>query len=624
MCGISGIIKWDNTSEVEIQQVKDSLVKMNYRGPDYSSVKVVDNAILGHNRLAILDLNERSNQPMFSEDEKLAIVFNGEIYNYAAIKEELTRKGFTFKSTSDTEVLLKGYQCFGKNILSKLRGMFAFVIWDGINNKVFAARDRFGEKPFYYTLDSVNNFSFASNLSGVLAYLKNKKISKQAVFELFSQQFISEDSCIYEGVKKLSAGHYLEITKENVSLQKYWDANYTEKINISFEDAKKQVHRLLKSSVEEQLEADVPVGLFLSGGTDSSIIAALASKKQKNITALTMSTPGSSAYDESEAAAYVAKYLGINHKIVPLDEKSVNNLPKILKTMEPLADASLIPSMSIAGEAHKDFKVMLSGDGGDEVFGGYKVPLHYLKNEFKGNFLSKEIVNSALQNNNCINQFLRERLDVARLFKWGGIEAYFSSKNTTQSVVLEVLGGGFFENKSFSYYKQAQKATINQEDIFLYAGLKSSLQNDFLLKMDSANMLFSVESRAPFLDYRILDFTSKLNISQLMPNGLDKEMLKSIGANYIPKEFFNLPKKGFSIPYYEYLKGSWGDLLIKLVKQNISSDLGIINASKVEALVKKYKAKPNFKLGKLLYSILVFEIWLRVFHLNQDLKEIEL
>lgn len=624
MCGISGIIKWDNTSEVEIQQVKDSLVKMNYRGPDYSSVKVVDNAILGHNRLAILDLNERSNQPMFSEDEKLAIVFNGEIYNYAAIKEELTRKGFTFKSTSDTEVLLKGYQCFGKNILSKLRGMFAFVIWDGINNKVFAARDRFGEKPFYYILDSVNNFSFASNLSGVLAYSKNKKISKQAVFELFSQQFISEDSCIYEGVKKLSAGHYLEITKENVSLQKYWDANYTEKINISFEDAKKQVHRLLKSSVEEQLEADVPVGLFLSGGTDSSIIAALASKKQKNITALTMSTPGSSTYDESEAAAYVAKYLGINHKIVPLDEKSVNNLPKILKTMEPLADASLIPSMSIAREAHKDFKVMLSGDGGDEVFGGYKVPLHYLKNEFKGNFLSKEIVNSALQNNNCINQFLRERLDVARLFKWGGIEAYFSSKNTTQSVVLEVLGGSFFENKSFSYYKQAQKATINQEDIFLYAGLKSSLQNDFLLKMDSANMLFSVESRAPFLDYRILDFTSKLNISQLMPNGLDKEMLKSIGANYIPKEFFNLPKKGFSIPYYEYLKGSWGDLLIKLVKQNISSDLGIINASKVEALVKKYKAKPNFKLGKLLYSILVFEIWLRVFHLNQDLKEIEL
>jgi len=620
MCGISGIINWQEVTKKELDNVSSSLKEMDYRGPDYSNVFQSKFAILGHNRLSILDLNKRSNQPMTVSDGQFTIVFNGEIYNHNELRKELIAKGVEFTTTSDTEVLLKGYVTFGKAILKKIRGMFAFVIWDSIKNVCFAARDRFGEKPFYYSLDDNNDFLFASNLQGFVA-LKNEdmEINKQAVYELFSQQFIGE-STIYKGVEKLKPGHFIEVSADSFKDESYWDVNYTNKIETSFSEAKDGIEAMLFESVSEQLEADVPVGVYLSGGTDSSIIAALASQKKKDVIALTMSA-SNSVNDEAEAASFVANHLGVQHKIVSLDGSSIKYLPSMLKTIEPLADVSLIPSMAIAKEASKDFKVMLSGDGADEIFGGYKTPYTFEQNNFKGNYITKKIIDESLKGNGKINRYLNDRLTMSRLFKWGGIESFYSSVKSPVKEVLSVLNVDDIMVNKKTVSKEILSKISTESDIFMYLGVKDKLVNDFLYKMDSSSMLFSIESRAPYLDYRIIDYVSKLPLDTLMPSGEDKELLKKIGSKYIPESFFKLPKKGFSIPYYDYLKKEWGTLLIKLVNEHISADLGIINPSNVVGLVKRYREKPSYRVGRLLYSILVFEIWLRVFHLKIDMTD---
>ena len=627
MCAINGLINWSGILEIEIDSVKKSLTKMQYRGPDYSQTSSDNFSALGHNRLSILDLNSRANQPMFSQDNRYSIVFNGEIYNYKILKEELISLGVNFKSTSDTEVLLNGYIFFGEKILQKLRGMFAFVIWDKKEEQVFAARDRFGEKPFYYFAKNKKEFGFASNLAGIVALRKDElNIDKEAVYQLLNQQYIDENTCIYKGIKKLKAGNFLLITKDKIIEKEYWKLDYKEKINIDHTKAKNKIHSILKSAVNEQLEADVPVGVFLSGGVDSSVITAIASKQKTDITALTISTPDDIKNDESKAAKYVADTLKINHKIIKLDRNCVNDLPHILKNIEPLSDASLIPSTAITKEAKKDFKVMLSGDGGDEIFGGYNIPNKYIDNTFKGNVLTSHLINNLINNaDKPLQNYFYTKLNTNRIFKWGGLASYYNNTSISNLLQKELLKSEVSLNSaSKRHYLESLKHIVNKEDSLMYVGVKSKLVNDFLFKIDSASMHNSIESRAPFLDYRLIDFTSKLSIKQLSPNKIDKEILKTIGSDYLSKEFFNLPKKGFSIPYYKYLENSWGDILLSLTKEGISAELGILNPICVEQLLKNYKKKPNFRIGKVLYSILILEIWLRVFHLKMNPHNIKL
>ncbi|ARV13810.1 asparagine synthase (glutamine-hydrolyzing) [Polaribacter sp. SA4-12] len=627
MCAINGIINWEGIHQSDIDCVKKSLKEMDYRGPDFSQTSIDDFSILGHNRLAILDLNPRANQPLFSEDKRYSIVFNGEIYNYKILRNELISLGVNFKSTSDTEVLLNGFILYGIEVLKKLRGMFAFVIWDKKEKKIFAARDRFGEKPFYFINKAQNFFCFASNLNGIVQLSKEKlEIDKVAVYQLLNQQYIDVDTCIYKGIKKIHPGSYLLITKDKTVIKKYWQLDYKEKINFDFKTTKNKVQKILKSAVSEQLEADVSVGVFLSGGVDSSIIASIASKQKNDITALTISTPDDVKNDESKSAAYVANTLKINHKIIKLNRDCVNELPYILKNIEPLSDASLIPSTAITKEAKKEFKVMLSGDGGDEVFGGYKVPLQYKENTFKGNSITSSIVNNLIKKaDNPIQNHFYSKLNTKRIFKWGGLESYYNNTSLSKTLEKEILNQDFnLISSSKKYYKESLNYITNKEDSLFYVGIKSKLVDDFLFKIDSSSMHNSIESRAPFLDHRLIEFTSKLSLNQLCPNNIDKEILKSIGTDYLSKEFFNLPKKGFSIPYYNYLENSWGDILLSLIKEGVSSDLGLLKPNSVEKLLNYYKINPNFRIGKILYSILILEIWLRVFHLKMNPNDIKL
>jgi asparagine synthase (glutamine-hydrolysing) len=627
MCAISGIINWEGIQPNHIKKIEKSLEKMYYRGPDFSNIETKQFSALGHNRLSIIDLNPRSNQPMKTEDNRYSIVFNGEIYNYKELKQELISLGISFFSESDTEVLLKGYVIFRKEILKKIRGMFSFVIWDNINQEIFAARDRFGEKPFYYSYDN-NEFCFASNLSGITELFSKKlEINKEAIYQLLNQQYIDVNTCIYKGIKKILPGNYLHISKGNFLMEEFWSLDYNKKITSDFKTTKNKVHNILKNSISEQLEADVPVGVFLSGGVDSSLVTSIASKQKKDITALTISTPDDVKNDESKAASFVAKKLNINHKIIKLDNNCVNELPFVLKNIEPLADASLIPSVAITKEAKKEFTVMLSGDGGDEVFGGYALPLKYKKYPFKGNLITSAIIEGLL--NKADTPFFGhfyDKLNTQRIFNWGGLSSFYNNTSLSKKLKKELIKD--YNNKKLSsnykYFKQSLDYITNNEDSLLYVGVKSKLVDDFLLKLDSASMYNSIESRAPLLDHRLIDFTSKLSINQLSPNTIDKQILKEIGTEYLDEEFFKIPKKGFSIPYYSYLKNSWGDILLGFTKEGVSSDLGILNPKAVEKLLNLYIRKPSYRIGKILYSILVLEVWLRVFHLKQNPSKINL
>lgn len=627
MCAISGILNWSGVTKSDHCKVASSLLEMEYRGPDFSAIQKGEISVLGHNRLAILDLNPRSNQPMNTLDNRYSIVFNGEIYNFKELKKELENEGVSFISSSDTEVLLEGFVKYGSAIVSKIRGMFAFAIWDEKNKELFVARDRFGEKPFYFIHEKSSFFAFASNLSGIVALTDQKiEINKQAVYELLSQQYITNDSCIYNGIHKLAPGNFMTISSLDCVIESYWELDYRDKLEVSFEESKNSVHQLLSESISEQLIADVPVGLFLSGGVDSSIIAAIASKNRKDITAITMSTPENKNFDETAAAAFVAKKLKINHKIVVLDKSCVDNLPYILRNIEPLADPSLIPTAAIAKEAQKEFKVMLSGDGGDEIFGGYKQPVLFNEALFQGTIWSRKFANTVIKNANFFpTSYISARINNERIFKWAGLEGYYNNVSLQPiqgHKILKTTQG--LLNRNQGYLKKSFNFTNDGPDKLLYVGIKSKLVGDFLYKMDTATMFASIESRVPFLDHRIIDFTSKLSVKQLMPNGVDKEMLKSIGEEYLPKDFFLNPKKGFSIPYYDYLQTSWGLLLEKLLNEGVSMDMDLIDAKEAFSLLKAYRLKPSFQLGKLLYSILIFEIWLRVFHLKIDPSEINL
>jgi asparagine synthase (glutamine-hydrolysing) len=628
MCAINGIISWHGIQENHLERVKKSLLEMEYRGPDFSKIETKNKVSLGHNRLSIVDLNYRSNQPMGSEDGRYSIVFNGEIYNYKSIKKELIGFGINFYSESDTEVLLKGYIFFKEKILQKIRGMFSFAIWDNQEEELFIARDRFGEKPFYYVNSVDKEFLFASNLSGIVElYSGELNIDKEAVFQLLNQQYIDNDVCIYKGINKLSPGHYIVLNKNNFTINKFWNLDYRNKVSVDFNSAKIDLHDILKSSVEEQLQADVPVGVFLSGGVDSTVVTSIASKQKKNITALTISTPDDINNDESKAASYVAKTLNINHKIVKLNKSCVNDLPYVLKNIEPLADASLIPSTAITKEAKKEFTVMLSGDGGDEVFGGYGLPIKYNLGSFTGNAFTTKIIKSLIQTaDNSVTGFLYDKLNTKRLFKWGGLSLFFQNTSLSKTLRKELLNNYKPRNlnSTYKHYIESLKYSNKEEDSLLYVGVKSKLVDDFLLKLDSSSMINSIESRAPLLDVRLIEYTSKMTIDSLAPNNVDKQILKEIGSEYINKDFFNLPKKGFSIPYYNYLKNNWGDILLGLVKEGVSSDLNILNPIAVEKLLSSYRRKPTFRIGKILYSILVLEIWLRVFHLKQNPEKISL
>lgn len=546
MCGF-----YFSTIDFEERIVQQKMSRIDFRGPDASCIlRPEEGVIMAHNRLAVIDLDTRSNQPF--RYGHIWIVYNGEIYNYKDLKQALKEKGYVFKTTSDTEVICAAYQHYGLTCLQHFNGMFSFVIYDTSNQKVFAARDRFGKKPFFYRLEK-NALECASQPSQIAIGTK-LTINEEVIRYLLVYRYIPAPCTIYKEVFKLPAGcfFYYTVGDKDVLVKKYWDIDYDKALSYkgSYEEAMEELEKVLSDAINIRLVSDVPVGAFLSGGIDSSLVAALLSQLQKGKGVRTFSVKfNEDKYDESRYATAIAKHLGIQHTNIECDFKEgirlIEQLPRYYD--EPFADASAIPSMLLSKAARQHVTVALSGDGGDEGFLGY-------------NYFDWINQNAKIYQ---VPYFLRYTIGASL-----GLFSYPRLKQTgallkqrhSDALINKVFESqpGIFKTAFKSYRNDdLNKIASLQYDLLQKAAdvnIKLWLENDSNVKVDRAAMSSSLEVRSPFLDYRVIEFARTLPVAFRYKDGVKKRILKDQLYRYIPRELLDRPKKGFTMPFEDWFR----------------------------------------------------------------------
>lgn len=585
------------------EEVITKLKSIEYRGPDNLGYKKIDEISLGHLRLSILDLEERSNQPMTFEN--LHIVFNGEVYNFLEIKEELIKLGYQFNTKSDTEVLLIGYKEWGADIVKKLNGMFAFAIFDTVLNKIFCARDRVGVKPFFYFWKE-GKFEICSQLRPLIN--STSKISKESVSIFLDCGYIPSPFSILEDVYKLPPGNtmLIDLIAKTKTISEYWNLKPVVLNQITYNEAKEKLHELLIDAVKIRLHSDVPIGAFLSGGVDSALVSSIAAKLSKrkiNTFTIGFEEP---EFDESKIAAEFARIIESNHiETICKPKDALMMLGKLTEVYdEPFADSSALPSLLLNSITKKEVTVALSGDGGDESFLGYnhfdslnrfnkikKVPFFIRK--FVSFFYNEKLTKIQPA---TINSLLKTKSSDD--YSWGiftGFDSLQKERNTKWFTLYN----------NFKTYSQDCFQRIADLNIKLW------LENDSNVKVDRASMAYSVEVRSPFLDYRIIEFARKLPVSYRYDKTIKKKILKDILTEYIDEEVFNQPKKGFSIPLNKWIRED--------LKEEILSELSDDFLNKVPNLdISKFKKQLKLHLeNKTDYT---FNIW-KLFVLAKWYKE---
>lgn len=579
-------------------QVVEKLEKIQYRGPDHLAVSTIKDVTIGHLRLAIVDLDQRSNQP-FSY-KHLHITYNGEIYNFLEIKKELVKLGYHFTTNSDTEVLIVGYYEWGEKVLDKLNGMFAFAIYDEIKNEIFCARDRLGVKPFYYFWEN-GYFEICSQLKPLMDV--SREISEKAISIFLECGYIPSPYSMLENVYKLPPGSILNIDLNNKTkeVKKYWDLQPVKKLNISYQEAKDQLHSLIKDAVKIRMFSDVPFGSFLSGGVDSALVTAIAAKlSHQKLNTFTIGFDHDS-YDESQVAKKYATIIDSNHRETLCEISDVQKMIPIMAKIydEPFADSSAIPSLLLNSVTKKYATVALSGDGGDESFLGY----NHFDSVYYYQFVKK------------IPFFIRKL--IAKIFPIKRITDIILINNMHEYIVKRFLGYDSLllkkDNSWLDHYKDFDRLSQNRLQKTADLNIKLWLENDSNVKVDRASMAASVEVRSPFLDYRIIEFARRLPVSYRYKRKEKKRILKDILEEYIPREIFNLPKKGFAIPLADWLRGDLKNDIISTLNDDFLKSVPNMDVSKL-----KIKMINHFNLSEDntidIWKVYVLALWYKEFN----------
>lgn len=600
MCGINGIIKKQSSEEI----IKGDLELMNerifHRGPDEDGFFVdrIDEISLGlaMRRLSIIDLSS-GKQPIFSEDRQKVIVFNGEIYNYRELKEELVAEGYRFKTKSDTEVILKLYEKYGTDGFKKLDGMYGFSILDKTKNKIFIARDFFGEKPLYYFTDD-HNFIWGSELKSLTSVIPSKlKISNTGLNLFFQLTYIPAPFTIYENIHKLESNNYVELNIKDFSYtihQISESKKDPKKLDIRFDEAKKSIRNLIEKSVNSRSVSDVPIGTFLSGGVDSSIVTwCLAKDLDQKINTFSIGFE-KKAYDETDRSQIIAKLVNSHHHEFIIGEKDFSeNLNEILLNFdEPFADSSALPSFLVAQKTSQHVKVALTGDGGDEVFGGYNKYMIGKINQKYTKFVSQNSHDQLLK---ISSRFLDQKEDKRGLkFKlrkalnsisYSGDFFYNIVKLGFQEQELErILKADYIVTNSFHHYKSKIQSPKNLTD-FREVDKMMSLEGDMLVKVDRTSMLTSLESRAPFLNREVWEFTKQLPEKYLLYGNSKKHILKKSFEDVFPKGFLEKSKKGFGVPVGDWMKLSLKEELLSYTQKSKIQEQNIFQYEEVNKLI---------------------------------------
>ncbi len=598
MCGIAGIIANNAEKYKEnLQKMTDSIA---YRGPDSAAHEFFENAALGHRRLAILDLSETGKQPMFSDTKNECVVLNGEIYGYLDLKKKYS--DYPYRGTSDTELILAMYQQKGENLINELPGMFAFAIWDEKKQELFCARDRFGEKPFYYAFGKNGEFIFASEIKAIIASgLIRPEIDKAQIAYYLKNGYIHPHHSIYKNIFNLKPAHTLTLKNGKVETKPYWKIP-TETSKISLEEGIEQFKFLLDNAVRKQLIADVPVGSFLSGGLDSSTIVAAASKYEKNLMTICYGYETGDLNEMPYAKAIAEKYETNHFEILDKEQSIFDTLNEVYSYMdEPLMDSSLLPMHLIFKEASKKLKVVLSGDVGDELFGGYtfyKYNVDLSQKGFYPDYLSKIFLMMNKFRNIGSERIHRAEYSDSIDFHQNKVRNYFTENEIKSLGVTENV-----PNQSFSFeFKDGDFNDLMRIDLEKY------VPGNMLLKGDRTAMFNSVEARIPFLDVDFAEFCIKLPWQFKMNKSDDKIILRKAYAKAWTEEIANRGKNGFAASVTEWFKeDALQDLNKELLENKNSYIFNYLNYNEVQK-------KLNNNLQH--WSLLILALWFRNQHQN--------
>lgn len=603
MCGINGFIKRKSkisgTASAEINRMNDLII---HRGPDEDGVFVESkndlNIAMGMRRLSIIDLNS-GKQPIFSEDNNLVIVFNGEIYNYLTLKKDLQKKGVEFKTSSDTEVILKLYENEGESSFKKLDGMFAFSIYDKKKNKVYIGRDFFGEKPLYYS-NLNNQFVWGSELKSLINNLKCKPtINTNGLNLFFRLTYIPAPYTIYDGIHKLEPNHFIvyDLNNQTYSIKEIDipEKNIKNK-NIKLKTAKSKVKDLVYNSVASRSIADVPLGTFLSGGVDSSIVSlCLAQYKSTPIDTFSIGFE-KKAYDETDKSRVVSKLIGSKHHEFIIGEKDIqNNVEEILLNFdEPFADSSSLPTYLVANRTKDYVKVALTGDGGDEVFGGYNKYYIGKMNNIYTSIIPRKLHNFIVNTTSPLLKSTNDKrglkyktdrllnsVDYRGEHYWDIISLGYTNNNLHKYLSPNLVNQDIFEEyKTKIGIDKAESLTD-----FRTIDKHISLEGDMLVKVDRTSMLNSLECRAPFLNKKIWNYTNTLPENFLLKGWNKKYILKEAFKDQFAEGFLDKSKSGFGAPVGDWLKSSLKNELESYTSSHKLEEQGIFNVDHIRELV---------------------------------------
>ncbi len=624
MCGIAGIIELNGNGIDE-----PLLKKMNsfnkFRGPDGEGIWIENNIGLAHRRLSIIDLSDNGRQPMLDQQGRLVITYNGEIYNYLELKSELLSNGRTFFSKTDTEVILNGYLQWGiHKLLQQIDGMFAFTLVDRQTKKVYICRDRFGKKPLYYFLNS-KRISFASDIRSISSVEKDLTLNYNTIDYYLTELSSPQPSTIWKEIQQVKSANYLsvDLNSKVITENSYWELRSMPNYSMSLPDAIDTVEQKLKNAIQKRTIGDEKITAFLSGGIDSGLVVALlASNSSEKLSTYTIGVEYA-PLDEQEYAQQLAHKYDTDHHTYIVEANVIELLPELIEAYgEPFADSSNIPSYYITKEMHKHSKVAFSGDGGDEIFGGYHdYAWAYQTDEYLRKYHNKNYRQLLSLGSKVLSRFSSKYTNYGHLESYlkmsGGLKLYRNmgfSPEEKNSLYSEDMNRKVSDSTMVylnSIWDDNKQGTIL--DTLFSSSIHTRLLNDYLVKVDRASMMNSLEIRCPFLDKDLAEFAFTIPGNLKLYNGTTKYILKKLAEKYIDKDIISRKKMGFGVPIAQWIRNELKDYVRDIILSETLSKRNIFNVNYINMLLEEHCNK-NKDHSDRIWAIMCLELWFQKFY----------
>lgn len=624
MCGITGIFAFNLVGKFNKVNVAAATMCLELRGPDNQNIYNDDWVALGHRRLSIIDTSAVAHQPMWDESGRYCIAYNGEVFNYRELRQHLEARGVKFFSQSDTEVVLNLFILEKEKCLNKLNGFFALCVYDKQEQTFFVARDRYGVKPLLYLFDE-DKFLFASEMKSIMQYGIDKTIDFTALYSYLQLNYIPAPDTIFRNVKKLLPGHYLTIANKKLTIGKYYDIPVAEDRSFTYDLAKEKLKDLLDASVQRRLISDVPLGAFLSGGIDSSVITALAVKHKPDLHTFSIGFKDEKFFDETHYAKLVAEHFKTDHTVFSLTNdhlyEHVHNILNYLD--EPFADSSAINVYILSKQTRKHATVALSGDGADEILAGYNKHAAFYRSFHPG---IKENVVQALSplwnlipqsRNNTLSNKARQFARFAegmklppkdRYWRWAAFADEATAKNLlTADSISKISEQHYTEGKAELLKYITGSGSMNE---VLLTDAKLLLPNDMLTKVDLMSMANALEVRTPFLDFEVVNFIFSLPEAFKINPTIRKRILQDAFKDILPPQLYKRPKKGFEVPLLKWFRKEMKSMIVDdLLSKKLIDEQGIFNYTEIQKLKDQLFSSNPGDVHARIWGLIVFQFW---------------